>query len=247
MTRAYDSLAEWFEYLNDDCDYPLWSQYFIRTLFSLSVGKNGLELGCGSGAFCRALAREGYRMAGADISPAMLSKASALAKEAGLEIPFYLADASKLKTLEKYDFILAPNDCYNYVQGEKLSSAFKKVASALKSGGIFWFDISSAYKLREKVANNMFADDREEVTYLSFNRLFEDRVEMDVTLFVKEGELFRRLDEQHVQYIHEEETLLSALEEAGFAILKVEGHLGAPKEGCERLHFICKKVASTKR
>ena len=68
MPEAYDSLAEWFEYLNDDCDYPVWSQYFIDGLRRLGAGVRGLELGCGSGAFSRALVRAGYRMTGADIS-----------------------------------------------------------------------------------------------------------------------------------------------------------------------------------
>ncbi len=242
MTKAYDSLAEWFEYLNDDCDYPKWSQYFIRGLCALRAGKRGLELGCGSGAFCRALAREGYLMTGGDISLPMLDKAQSLAREEGLNVPFLQMDASKLKTLIKYDFILAPNDCYNYVSPEKLDSAFKKAASSLKKGGVFWFDVSSAYKLREKVANNIMADDRDEVTYLSFNSLKDDCVEMDVTLFIREENgLFSRRDERHVQYIHEEEKLLSALTAAGFQVLAVEGHLGEEKENSDRLNFICKK------
>ena len=29
---AYAGLADWFEYLNDDCDYENWSQYLIAKL-----------------------------------------------------------------------------------------------------------------------------------------------------------------------------------------------------------------------
>ncbi len=241
MNKAYDSLAEWFEYLNDDCDYPKWSQYFIRGLHALQVGRNGLEMGCGSGAFCRALTREGYRMTGGDISVPMLSKAQALAREEGLQISYLQMDAVSPKTLEKYDFILAPNDCYNYVPCEKLPVAFRRAAACLKKGGVFWLDISSAYKLREKVANNIMVDDRENVTYLSFNRLNGASVEMDVTLFVKEGNVYSRHDERHVQYLHEEESVLSALDGAGFDVVSVEGHLGEEKQNSDRLNFICKK------
>ena len=59
MTQAYDHLSEWFEYLNDDCDYPAWSQYFLSGLAALGAGRKGLEVGCGSGAFCRAPAKAG--------------------------------------------------------------------------------------------------------------------------------------------------------------------------------------------
>lgn len=243
MPQAYDSLAEWFEYLNDDCDYLRWSQYFIEGLRRLHAGNTGLELGCGSGAFCRALSEEGYHMTGADISAPMLSKAAALARKEGLNIPFVCADAAKLKTPVKYDFIIAPNDCYNYIPQNKLLSAFRHAYSCLKKGGIFWGDVSSEYKLREKVANNMFADDREEVTYLSMNSLEGDSVKMEVTLFVRESDgRFTRYDETHTQYIHGEGEISAALKEAGFSEIAFEGHLGESKEKSDRLNFICRKI-----
>ncbi|MDE6058508.1 MAG: class I SAM-dependent methyltransferase [Clostridia bacterium] len=242
---AYDFLAEWFETLNDDCDYALWSQYFINGLNSLHAGRKGLELGCGSGYFCRALAKCGFEMTGADLSAPMLTKAVEKARGEGLRIDFVQADAAKLKTPEKYDFIISPNDCYNYIPQSKLALAFRCAARSLKDGGIFWADISSAYKLREKVANTVCADDRDEVTYLAFNTLYENRVEMDVTLFVKGGDgRFDRYDEKHTQYIHETQDVKDALIEAGFEILSVEGHLGKEAEGSERVNFICRKVKS---
>ncbi len=242
MKEAYGPLAEWFEYLNDDCDYASWSQYFINGLSALDAGREGLELGCGSGAFCRALTRAGYRMEGADLSAAMLTKAEALAREEGLHIPFFLADAAALKAPKKYDLILSPNDCFNYIPQNKLASAFRYVYKALKAGGIFWADVSSEYKLRHKVADTISADDREDVTYLSFNSLKENRVEMDVTLFVRRRDgAFDRFDEHHTQYIHKEEDLSAALVKAGFELIRTEGHLGEAKEGSDRLNFICRK------
>lgn len=241
MPRAYDSLAEWFEYLNDDCGYPTWSQYFIEGLSALQAGPRGLELGCGSGAFCRALAEAGYTMTGADISGPMLSKAASLSSGMGIE--YLLLDARSLKTGRKFDFIIAPNDCYNYLSPEELPRAFARAAACLKKGGVFWFDVSSPCKLRKKVADNIFADDRDDVTYLCFSRLLGGRVEMDVTLFVKGADgRFTRFDELHVQYIHEESELVPLLTAAGFTVLRVEGHLGENKEGSDRLNFICRKA-----
>lgn len=242
MNEAHGPLAEWFEYLNDDCDYASWSQYFIEGLRSLRAGSSGLELGCGSGAFCRALTRAGFRMEGADLSFAMLTKAEELSREEGLRISFFQADAAALKVPHRYDFILSPNDCFNYIPPKKLPSAFAHIAKALEKDGIFWLDISSEYKLRHKVADNISADDREDVTYLSFNSLSEDRVEMDVTLFVKRKDgSFDRFDEHHTQYIHREEDISAALRKAGFSVIRTEGHLGEPKERSDRLNLICRK------
>ena len=241
MAQAYDYLSSLFEILNDDCDYEKWSQYFIEKLSSLGAGKRGLEVGCGSGPFCRALTKAGYTMTGADISAPMLTKATELARDEGLSIDFILADAATIKTGEKFDFAISPNDCYNYIPSAKLQGAFKKISACLKKGGIFWFDLSSEYKLRNKVANNTFIDDRDEVTYFSFNSLENDRVVMDVSLFVrgKDGR-YSRFDEQHTQYIHTEEFVLNALSEC-FEVLRVEGHRGESKDKSDRLNFICKK------
>lgn len=241
MTQAYEYLADWFEILNDDCDYPKWSQYFIEKLRAMKAGPRGLELGCGSGAFSRALTKAGFSMTGADISAPMLTKAAELARKEGLTIPFVYADAVTIKAGEKFDFIVSPNDCYNYIPAPKLKTAFAHAAGCLKKGGIFWFDLSSAHKLRTKVANNMLGDDRDEVTYLSFNTLKDDRVETDVTLFVRgKDDRYTRCDEHHTQFIHEEAFVVEALSEA-FEVLFVEGHLGENKEKSDRLNFICAK------
>lgn len=239
--HEYEFLAEWFEYLNDDCGYEAWSQYFIQGLKARNAGTKGFELGCGSGAFSRALTRAGYSMTGGDVSTAMLSKAARLAREEGLSVPFVLADACSWRGPEKYDFILSANDCFNYISPERIPCALKCAAKNLKKGGILWFDVSSEYKLREKVANNMFGDDRDDVTYLEFNRLEGDRVVTDVTLFVREGGLFRRHDERHTRYIHTQSFLESCIAAAGFCF-ETEGHLGESARQTDRLNFICKKV-----
>ena len=127
---AYEGLAEWFEYLNDDCGYEKWSQYLISKLkrFPLTTG---LDVGCGSGWFTRAFRRAGYDMAGLDLSLAMLSRAEALAFEEGLKIRYLQGDVARFRALEKYAFVTAINDCINYISKEKLLSAFENVRSAL--------------------------------------------------------------------------------------------------------------------
>ena len=139
----YNRFAQWFEFLNDDCDYIKWSQYFTARLEEFGAGKNGLELGCGSGAFCRLLTRAGYRMTGLDLSRAMLQVALEKAQNEGLNILYIEGDAATFRAPEKYDFILAPNDCYNYIPKEKLPAAFRHAAAALKKGGIFWVDVNT--------------------------------------------------------------------------------------------------------
>ena len=239
---AYRHLAKWFEYLNDDCGYENWSQYLIDKLraYPLSVG---LDIGCGGGWFTRAFVKEGYQMTGLDISAQMLDYAQEQSFKSGLRAEYILGDISKIKLPKRYHFATAINDCVNYIPKSKLKAAFKNVAAALQKGGVFLFDISSRRKFTQKIANTVSADDREDITYLCFNTVEGDEVTMDVTLFEKQADgSFIRKDERHVQYIYDEEEIVQALENAGFTLVKVEGHLGEDKTLADRIFFVAQKA-----
>lgn len=238
---AYCHLAKWFEYLNDDCGYEKWSQYLIMKLSRFPLG-TGLDVGCGGGWFTRAFQRQGYQTTGMDISAEMLDYAQECAMREGVRGEYILGDISKMKLPQRFDFVTAINDCVNYLPKNKLNAAFKNVRGALKKGGIFLFDISSKRKFDEKIANTVSVDDREDITYLSFNRPEEDGVTMEVTLFARGADgRYERLDETHRQYAYEETEILSALEANGFTVLEVEGHLGEDKETSDRITFLAQK------
>ena len=238
---AYSTLAEWFEYLNDDCDYEQWSQYLIKTLSAYPLD-TGLDVGCGGGYFTRALERQGYQMTGMDVSAEMLDKAQRTAFSEGVRSEYILGDVSKGKIARKYSFVTAINDCFNYVEKGRLKTALKNVYGALKKGGIFLFDVSSEKKFREKFMDAVNVDDRDDVTYFSFARLEGEIATLDVTLYVKgkDGK-YERFDERHVQYVYTEAELSAALEEIGFTVLRVEGHLGENKSISDRLVFLAQK------
>ncbi len=238
--KPYSALGGAFEYLNDDCGYDEWSQYLIKKLKSLNAGRVGVDMGCGNGYFTRALIRAGYSVIGMDVSEEMLSAAVEIARREGVRAEFLYGDITKLKLNAKPDFIVAVNDCLNYVPQTKLAAAFSKVCQNLKNGGLFIFDISSEQKLRGDIGNNLFADDGEEVTYLWFNELAGDKINMDITVFTRGADgKYTRADERQTQYIHSENDVVSALESIGFKV-ETEGHLGGTKE--KRINFICRKI-----
>ena len=139
---AYVNLANWFEYLNDDCGYENWSQYLIGKLKKYPV-KIGLDVGCGGGWFTRAFARAGFSVTGLDKSYEMLDVAQAKALEEGVRGEYILGDIASMKLPKRFDFATAINDCVNYIPKNKILSAFKNISGALKKGGIFLFDINS--------------------------------------------------------------------------------------------------------
>jgi SAM-dependent methyltransferase len=203
---------------------------------------DGLDVGCGGGYFTRRLYRAGYEMTGMDVSAEMLDKAQRTAMKEGIRGEYILGDVSKGKIARKYSFVTAINDCFNYVEQDKIQKSFKNVYGCLKRGGVFLFDVSSPKKYAEKFNSAVNVDDRDEVTYLSFAATDGKTATLDVTLFAKTstGE-YRRFDEKHVQYVHTEEELLSALAAAGFSKVEVEGHFGEDKTQSDRLHFLAVK------
>jgi SAM-dependent methyltransferase len=160
----------------------------------------------------------------------------------GARSEYLLGDITRFKSPKKFDFATAINDCINYIPKNKLDAAFKCVKCALVKGGIFLFDISSEKKFREKIANTVSVDDREEVTYLNFNKAEEDGVTMEVSLFVRQADgRYERLDEIHRQYCYSQEEIIAALKRNGFTLLGAEGHLGEEISTTDRILFIARK------
>lgn len=236
MQNSYSAIGSWFEYLNDDCDYVKWSQYLITRLKELNVGLKGVDIGCGNGYFTRALYKAGYDVCGVDVSPQMLSVAIQKAAAEGVRSEFLLGDITKLKMNGKVDFAVSVNDCINYVAKDKLNCAFGKVYAALNRGGAFLFDISSEYKIRNILGENMFGEDREDISYMWFNTQTPDGVIMDLTVFIRGADgKYERFEERHMQYAHTEEEIIDALKSAGFASVSTQGHLGGQKT--QRINF----------
>lgn len=242
---AYANLAKWFEYLNDDCGYEAWLQYMLQKLSAFSP-KTGLDIGCGGGWFTRAFQKHGYAMTGLDVSPEMLDFAQSQALKEGVRGEYLLGDITAFKSPKKFDFATAINDCVNYIPKRKLCAAFKNVYAVLNKQGVFLFDISSERKFREKIANTVSVDDRDDVTYLSFNKEEEDGVTMEVTLFSKQADgRYIREDETHRQYRYSVAEIEDALKKCGFTLLHKEGFLGEAEADSDRICFLAQKGGKT--
>ena len=89
----------------------------------------------------------------------------------------------------------------------------------------------------------LYFDDGEELSCFWQNALEGDRLRMELTFFVREGERYRRFDEEHLQYLYENERLERALEEAGFVRISSWGAFTRepPAAGCDRVQFCAVK------
>lgn len=217
--NAYSVLASKYDALMTDFDYDGYFEFIKKYL----VGKvKGADMASGSGELTMRLAKAGKKVVGIDISEEMLAAAMKKARDNALNTVFLKQDIAAFELTGKVDFVTVCCDGVNYVKD--IASFFKRVHGALKDGGVFIFDISTEYKLTEVIANNVFYEDAPDFTYLWTNRLSDNKVDMNIVFFTREGELYSRREESHRQYVRSTDDVIGSLNEAGFSgVLTFDG------------------------
>ena len=96
---------------------------------------NALDIGCGcSGRFIDLLQKEGFNVAGLDVSDKMLESA----RKTHPSVTFYKEDICKYKLVEKYDFITAWDSIW-HIPLEEHKNVIRKIVDSLNPGGVFIF------------------------------------------------------------------------------------------------------------
>lgn len=233
---VYDSL------MHEDIDYDKWCDY-IENLFAAhgSEVDSICELACGTGNITSVLERRGYKITASDISEDMLS----VAKEKLNNTKLICSDMSELCLKKKYDAFLCMIDGLNYVViPERVQRTLKNVKKALNENGVFIFDISSRYKLKNIIGNETFIHSDYDIFYSWQNRYLEKHSLSDMLLnfFVRDGESYSRFEERHLQRGWSEKQLRKMLLDAGFSEITTYSELtfSAPEKDSERIVFVCK-------
>ncbi len=174
----------------------------------------------------------------------MLTRAEEKLREHRLRFKMFCQNISMLNLRKSFDLITCGLDSTNYIlNDEELTSYFKGVYNHLKDDGIFIFDINSEYKLKNILGNNSFNYDNDEVVYLWENEIEDDIVNMFLTFFVKEGQVYRRFNEEHRERIYSEKFLDELLAKVGFVIYeKLDNYeSNSLNEETERIVYILGK------
>ncbi|MBQ7653314.1 MAG: class I SAM-dependent methyltransferase [Clostridia bacterium] len=239
--EAYEALAS---YYNTLIEYPYDAVADICR--GASAGKKALDLFCGTGNFTFRLAERGFDAQGSDKSQAMLNVAMEKAREKGLDIVFKKENALKFSFAKPYDLITATSDGLNYLRSCDLNEFFSRISKALVAGGKFVFDVSTPYKLKHKLGNNLFYEEGEDLVYFWRNsyREKEGSVKMELTFFEKtaDGTYIRR-EEEHKQYAHsiDEIKVLASCYDLSVEIIIDIDTFGANVSTSKRLLYILKK------
>jgi ubiquinone/menaquinone biosynthesis C-methylase UbiE len=196
-----------------------------------------LELGCGSGRVCVALAQAGIEVTGVDSSSAMLALAGAYAAEAGLQsrIRLQQADVRKLAFEAQFALAIFPlNGFLHLLTFPDQIAALQSAYRALMPGGFLIVDLPNPHTVFTPQTDAQFLLRRrfrspDGGAIVSFTSSQTDLAEQcqRLTLFYDEvgdqGIVRRTTTETDLRFVYQHEMVL-LLEQAGFAVDAVYGN-----------------------
>jgi len=196
---------------------------YLRTLLERHPveGRRLLELACGTGTVAVAMAGDGWGVYGVDASEAMLFEARRKAEEAGVAIAFSRQDMRTFSLPERVDLATCLYDSMNYMlTSEDLVAAFRRVYQVLEPGGLFLFDMNTAYALAVLWDDEVHVSDEEDMTVIFSSHYDEhrQRVTVQATVFERRGEAYRKIQEEHTEQAYPPEQVATLLTDVGFRV-----------------------------
>ncbi len=217
--NAYGPLAAWYDSLTGDVPYERFAD-----LYEAEFARDGgefrllLDLCCGTGTLTALMARRGYEMIAVDASVDMLMQAREKAAELPVPPLFLCQSAAELDLYGTVDAAYCSLDSLNYLPPEILPELFRRLHLFVRPGGLLLFDIRTPDWLQSR-DGQIYLDETENVLCLWRADFDEEAGALvyGMDLFEREGALWRRESEEHVEYAHDPERLSALLTEAGFA------------------------------
>jgi len=231
----------------NDVDYKSWTDY-IEDIFKINGLKPSLvlDLGCGTGSFCIEMSKRRYEMIGVDQSVDMLACAKFKSDREGLDILYINQDMSDFELYGTVDAVVCLMDSVNYLTAKNdVKRMFKLVENYLNPGGLFIFDINTAYKLEYILGDNIFHHIGDDITYIWQNSYDRKKrlCEFDLTFFIREKDKYLKHTEIHYERAYTIVEMKQMIEYSGLEFLCTydELRLVRPKIKSERVFFVCKK------
>ena len=113
----------------------------ILALSKLEKG-NVLDLACGPGRHAIALARDGFRVTGVDLSPFLLEKAASLAQEQNVDVEWVQADMRHFLRPEAFDLAISIFTSFGYFDDKQDDLAvLRNIRRSLRVGGILVMEL----------------------------------------------------------------------------------------------------------
>lgn len=200
---TYDDFAPYYDHYMAHVNYDQWVEKLLvlyRQHTDLSLN-NIHEIACGTANVSQRLVRMGYNVSASDRSSRMVAAAGKKEYAPSLCV----ADMLDPMPAEAFQLLLCMFDSINYLlQPTQMEDLFYNAAKALQPKGLFIFDISTLHNSKENFDGYVNLDDTKS-HFLIHQADYDEishRQKTHLTIFVKEGELYHRIDEHHRQRVY---------------------------------------------
>jgi SAM-dependent methyltransferase len=189
----------------------------------LRVGRV-VDLGCGSGIYARAMSDAGYDVVGIDISPDMVE----LARRNAPGATFVVGSAHDFDLPAGVCAVTALGEVLNYATDSRagldaLGRLAERARHALVPEGVFVFDVATPGRGGPGGRTERFHDGDGWV--LGMRALEHDgKLERAISIFVRDGNAYRRVDEHHVLHLYEVHAVVDRLADLGFEVEVRDGY-----------------------
>jgi len=221
---------------------------FCRPASGRGDGRDGrlllLDLGCGTGSFCRHMAATGFDVIGIDASEGMLHQATETVAADGPDILYLRQDITRFELFGTVDAICCLTDSVNHVTDQaSLRRMLRLCRQYLNLGGVLVFDVATRRHFARRLGDRLLYEVSYDAVLLWKNRFSEatGRNVADIVLFSRESDgTWSRGDECIRERAYDRRTLSAMLKEAGFDRTQVLDafRLGPPGPAAERLFYV---------
>lgn len=225
--EVFFRLAPYYDQLVRFIDYSGWVRYLGEIFRRYGRRPRSiLDLACGTGNITIPLAQKGFKMVGLDRSKEMLDQLESKAAARGIEL--VCADMREFRLSRPVDACICLFDSLNYLlEIEDIERCFSSVRSSLEPGGLFVFDMNTIYSLANYWDDQVSIREFGDVYSIWQNRYDPARhiSTLYLTLFVRQGDGYKRVDEIHKERGYELSEIEAALSRAGFEKSSMYQHL----------------------
>ncbi len=188
---------------------------------------DALDMCCGTGSAIERLLECGFSMSGLDGSAEMLAMAAKKLQKKKVHLyhkqlpKFRLLDSDDSGITRSFGLITCFYDSLNYLRNlTELKTAFKSVHQHLEPGGWFIFDMNTPVALETIWDGQVWGGTTDDLAWVWKNEYFAKAKSAicHTTFFVREGEVWRRFDEDHFEKAYDNRTLRQAVKDCGFRV-----------------------------
>ncbi|WP_342589110.1 class I SAM-dependent methyltransferase [Staphylococcus coagulans] len=238
----YENLSVFYDRLTEDQPYDKWLSIIKDTLHAAQA-HSILDIGCGTGNLTQFLPQLATEVVGMDLSPEMIARA----QQKSEHVNWIHGDMTAFNLNRQFDLVTILCDSLNYVVEEAdVMATFNHVFHHLNQQGSFIFDVHSIYKMDTQFNQQVYLDDREDLTLVWQTETGElpHSVWHDLTFFIRteDGKYLRR-DESQFQRTLEKAQYIEMLKAVGFKDIETFYDFDYSNKNSEsdRLFFIAKK------